>query len=295
VSEEQQAAPVLVPAPAPRVALSTASVYPESTARAFELASLLGYDAIEVMVGIDPMSQHLDAVQQLSAEHRVPVLAIHAPCLLITQRVWGTEPWAKLRRSAEMAAALGAETVVVHPPFRWQREYAKGFVEGIAALEAETGTAFAVENMFPWRASRRELQAYHPGWNPVEQDYRNVTVDLSHSSTSGSDPLEMAVALGPRLRHVHMTDGSGSAKDEHLVPGRGNQPCAEFLRHLVAEGFTGSIVIEINTRRCNSRLAREADLAESLAFTRLHLAARVPGFVVSPTGEAERVRRAPRR
>ena len=114
------------------IALSTASVYPESTASGFELAARLGYDAVEVMVGIDPISQEIDAVRHLSDYHEIPVCAVHAPCLLITQRVWGTEPWGKLERSAEMAAAVGADVVVVHPPFRWQRDYARGFVEGIA-------------------------------------------------------------------------------------------------------------------------------------------------------------------
>ncbi|MEJ7628048.1 MAG: sugar phosphate isomerase/epimerase [Nocardioidaceae bacterium] len=258
--------------PAARVALSSASVYPESTACAFELAAALGYDAVEVMVGLDPVSQDVAAVRHLVDLHQVPVCAIHAPCLLITQRVWGPEPWGKLQRSAEAALALGARIVVVHPPFRWQREYVRGFVEGIAKLEAETGVAFAVENMYPWRASRRELQVYQPGWNPVEQDYAHTTLDLSHSSTSGSDPVQMALDLGDRLHHVHMTDGSGSAKDEHLVPGRGNQPCGELLELLAANGFEGNVVVEINTRRAANLHARQADLVESLAFTRLHLA-----------------------
>ncbi|MDP9319297.1 MAG: sugar phosphate isomerase/epimerase [Actinomycetota bacterium] len=265
------AGPVRVPAA--RVALSSASVYPESTTSAFEFATALGYDAVEVMVGLDPVGQDIAAVQQLVDHHQVPVCAIHAPCLLIMQRVWGTEPWGKLQRSAEMALQLGAGTVVVHPPFRWQREYVRGFVEGIAKLEADTGVAFAVENMYPWRASRRELQVYLPGWNPVEQEYAHATLDLSHTSTSGSDPVQMALDLGERLHHVHMTDGSGSAKDEHLVPGRGNQPCGALLELLAAQGFDGSVVLEINTRRAANREARQADLAESLAFTRLHLAA----------------------
>ncbi len=275
-----------------RVGLSSASVYPESTATAFELAKNLGYDAVEVMVGLDPVSQDVDAVQHLSNYYEVPVCAVHAPCLLITQRVWGSEPWEKLRRSADMAGQLGAGVVVVHPPFRWQRDYARDFVEGIADLERKTGVAFAVENMYPWRASRRELQVYVPSWNPVGHGYSNVTLDLSHSSTAGADPLQMTDELGARLRHVHMTDGSGSAKDEHLVPGRGNQPCAELLRRLSDKRFTGDVVIEINTRRAATRSARQADLVESLAFTRLHLSASDSVFVVSASGEAERVRTA---
>ena len=219
------------------VALSTASVYPESTATGFELAARLGYDAVEVMVGIDPVSQEVDAVRHLSDYHEIPVCAVHAPCLLITQRVWGTEPWGKLERSAEMAHEVGADVVVVHPPFRWQRDYARGFVEGIAELERRPASRSRWRTCTPGARPAGEMQVYVPGWNPAEHDYANATIDLSHSATSRSDPVEMARALGDRLRHIHMTDGTGSAKDEHLVPGRGSQPCAELLEHLAGSGL----------------------------------------------------------
>jgi sugar phosphate isomerase/epimerase len=259
----------------PLFALSTASVYPESVAHGFEYAARLGYDAVEVMVSIDSISQDPAKVRRLRDYHEIPVCAVHAPCLLITQRVWGTDHWVKLERSAEMAHELDADVVVVHPPFRWQKEYAAGFVEGIADLERRTGIAFAVENMYPWRAtSRREMDVYSPHWDPSQENYANTTIDLSHAATANSDPVAMAARLGDRLRHIHMTDGSGSAKDEHLVPGRGNQPCGEFLERLAATGFDGHIVMEINTRKSGSREAREADLLEALAFSRLHFAAR---------------------
>jgi sugar phosphate isomerase/epimerase len=259
------------------VALSTASVYPESSAHAFAYAARLGYDAVEVMVGIDALSQQTSAVKQLSDHHDLPVCAIHSPCLLFTQRVWGSDPWGKLERSAEMASAVGADVVVVHPPFRWQREYAAGFVDGIAALEESTGIAFAVENMYPWRASaRRGVEMYLPGWDPSEQSYANTTIDLSHAAIAQSSPVEMAQRLGDRLRHIHLTDGSGSAKDEHLVPGRGTMDASGFLTHVSDTGFAGHIVVEINTRRCDTRAEREDDLRESLHFARAHFAVRSP-------------------
>jgi sugar phosphate isomerase/epimerase len=261
----------------PRIGLSTVSVYPESSAHAFSYASSLGYDTVEVMVGIDALSQQTAAVQQLSEHHAMPVSAIHAPCLLFTQRVWGTEPWGKLERSAEMAQAVGAEVVVVHPPFRWQKDYARDFVNGIAAIEASTGIAFAVENMYPWRAtSRRGVEMYLPGWDPSEEDYANTTIDLSHAAIAASDPVAMAKRLGERLRHIHLTDGTGSAKDEHLVPGRGAMDAAGFLRHLAGTGFAGEVVLEINTRKCSTRDERVADLRESLDFAREHLAVTTP-------------------
>src|SRR5919112_5447255 len=103
----------VVAVPAAQVALSTASVYPESTANAFEIAARLGYDGVEVMVWTDPVSQDVNALRRLSDYHQVPILALHAPCLVITQRVWGTDPWAKLVRARDAAEECGAQTVVV--------------------------------------------------------------------------------------------------------------------------------------------------------------------------------------
>lgn len=260
--------------PAAKVALSTASVYPESTAAAFEMAARLGYDGVEVMVWTDAISQDVDALRRLSDYHQMPILAVHSPCLLITQWVWGTDPWQKLVSAKNAAETLGAEVIVVHPPFRWQRDYARAFVGGIAAMRQETAVQFAVENMFPWKARNREVQAYLPGWNPVVDDYEHLTLDLSHTAVSGTDAILMAEQMADRLAHVHMADGSGASKDEHLVPGRGTQPCAELLERLAAAQFSGTVVLEINTRRVANRKEREADLVQALAFTRLHLAAR---------------------
>ena len=265
----------LIKVPAAKVGLSTSSVYPETTSSAFELARRLGYDGVELMVGIDPVSADIDAVEKLRDYHGVPVLSIHSPSLLITQRVWGTDPWDKLVRSAEAARRLDAEVVVVHPPFRWQRDYARGFVDGVRRLAEETGIVFAVENMYPWRTPAGELKAYMPGWDPTELDYADLTLDFSHASTSNQQSFDLVRSWGSRLRHVHLTDGTGSIKDEHLVPGRGDQQAGLVLQYLAERDFGGHIVLEVNCRKSGSRAQREADLAESLAFARLHLAAPV--------------------
>jgi sugar phosphate isomerase/epimerase len=255
------------------VALSTASVFPERTADAFEAAARLGYDGIEVMVTMDPVSQDLDVLRRLSDYHGVPVLAVHAPCLLITQRVWGREPWGKLDRAREVAEKLGSKVVVVHPPFRWQRDYAREFEAGLTRMGEETDVVFAVENLYPLRARGAEVTTYAPDWNPAELDTPHATLDLSHTAVSGSDALAMADQLGSRLAHVHMADGTAAGlPDEHLVPGHGSQPCADLLLSLGSRGYTGMVVLEVNTRRALTSDERRADLAESLAFTRHHLA-----------------------
>lgn len=257
--------------PAAHVVLSTASCYPEPCAAAFDLADRLGYDGVEVMVWTEPGTQEAGVLRALADLHEVPVVSVHAPTLLLTQRVWGPDPWHKVDRSIELAQDLGAGTVVLHPPFRWQRDYAAEFVEGVREREERTGIRLAVENMFPWRAGGREMQAYLPHWNPVGVDYRHVTLDLSHTATSGSDALALADDLGDRLAHLHLADGLGSSKDEHLVPGHGAQPCGPMLERLARQGFSGAVVVEVTTRRLDPD-QRELALAEALAFARLHLA-----------------------
>src|SRR5215472_607887 len=206
----------------PLVALSTASVFPDRVADAFEIAARLGYDGLEVMVSADAVSQD----------------------------------------------------VVVHPPFRWQRDYARDFSAGLARMTEESDIVFAVENMYPLRAGGAEVAAYAPHWNPLLMDSPHVTLDLSHTATSGSDAFAMAEQLGDRLAHVHMADGTGVPnRDEHLVPGRGTQPCAPLLEKLAADGYPGMVVLEVNTRRATTREARIGDLTEALDFTRRHLAA----------------------
>ena len=274
------------------VALSTASVFPDRTPDAFEAAARLGYDGVEVLVSADAVSQDVDVLRRLVDYHGLPVLAIHAPNLLITQRVWGREPWGKLVRAKQVAEELGARVVVVHPPFRWQREYAKDFGAGLARMEEETDVVFAVENMYPLRAGGAEVAPYAPHWNPVPLDYPHVTLDLSHTAVSGSDALAMEEELGGRLAHVHMADGTGIPyRDEHLIPGHGTQPCAALLRKLASDRYTGTVVLEVNTRRATTREARQADLAESLEFTRKHLAQANPAQAGAAQGSASSGRR----
>jgi sugar phosphate isomerase/epimerase len=256
------------------VLLSTSSVFPEPTAAAFEVAAKLGYDGVEVMVWTDAVSQDAGALRGLSAHYRMPVRAVHAPCLLVTQRVWSPDPGVRLGRAVELAEALGAGTVVVHPPFTWQREYARGFAGRLELLAGQhPRVTVAVENMYPVRMAGRELVPYTPGWDPTRAGYPAYTLDLSHCAAARVDALAMADAMADRLSHVHLGDGTSRGRDEHLVPGRGDQPCAALLGSLPRRGFTGSVAVEVATRGAASRADREADLAEALAFARAHLSA----------------------
>lgn len=277
--------------PAIKVGLSTASVYPLRIESAFQCAAELGYDGVELMVWSEPVSQDVGAVAALSRRYDLPVLSVHAPCLLISQRVWGSDPIAKLNRSVQAAERLGATTVVVHPPFRWQRRYAEGFSDQVAELEQRSDVLVAVENMFPFRADRffgsgqpsiermrrrgghpgAGVSAFAPSYDPLDGGHAHYTLDLSHTATAGTDALEMAGRMGDGLVHLHLCDGNGAATDEHLVPGRGTQPTVEVCEMLAGGGFTGQVVLEVTTSGARTKAERDELLIESLQFARTHL------------------------
>jgi len=225
------------------------------------------------MVTNDPSTQDADVLLALSRASGLPILSIHAPVLLATQLVWGIDPARKLEKSAELARAVGATTVVVHPPFRWQAAYSRRFERLVAELAERFGLEVAVENMFSWSVRGTNVRAYSPSPYPTELAVESMTLDFSHAALAGRDGLEFAHAMGPRLRHIHLCDGlGGTIFDEHLIPGHGSQPVAEVLTLLRTSGWSGSVVAEVSTRSARTTDARLAILGETLAFARAALA-----------------------
>lgn len=274
--------------------MSTTSVQPLRLDDAFRLAARAGFDGIEVMITRDRDTQSAAAIRASSERHGLPVISVHAPVLLFSSHVFGRDPRGKLERSVALAAELDAQTVVVHPPFRWQKRFTVEFEATIRRLSSESGLALAVENMFPLQVRGRTRNAFAPHWNPGEFDVDAMTLDFSHAAMSGVPATDFVTQWGSRLRHVHLCDGGvgrdegfGAATDrpydpataplplfdEHLVPGRGSQPVAEVLRSLAAGGFEGGVIAEINSRACGRDDALRLEwLRETLDFAREHLA-----------------------
>jgi sugar phosphate isomerase/epimerase len=256
-----------------RVGMSTSCVFPSPLEEAFRLASIAGFDGIEIMVTNDKKTQDAATLRSLSRSYRMPILSIHAPVLLATQFVWGVRPRVKLDRSAALARDVGATTVVVHPPFLFQAAYSRVFEKTVESVGESFGVEVAVENMFTWTIGGRDVRAYSPSPYPTDLNVSAMTLDFSHAAIARRDSLEFALAMGPRLRHVHLCDGLGvTLFDEHLVPGHGSQPVAEVLAYLAKSDWEGSIVAEVHTHRARTTDARVAILTETLDFARTALA-----------------------
>jgi sugar phosphate isomerase/epimerase len=236
--------------PGPHLACSTGPVYARPLREAFEQISAAGFRGVEVMVTRDPDTRDPRRLRELSDEHDLAIRAIHAPFLLMARRVWGTDPIAKIDRSIELAEQTGTPLVVAHPPYRWQAAYRRWVDERLPQLAERAGVRVAVENMFPIGVRGLPRVTLHAR-QTVEDLTRfpYVVLDTSHAAVAGLDLVDAFERLRDRLVHIHLSNNAGRGWDSHLPVDRGILDIRGFLDHLAAEGFVGTITLELDLRR----------------------------------------------
>ena len=254
-------------APRPRLIFSTAPFFRQPLRDAFRHIAEAGFEAVEVMVTQDPSTQEPHLLNELAREFGLRIDAIHAPFLLITRRVFGTDPVTKIHRSVHVAEETGAPLVVVHPPYRWQVRYRRWAENDLAEFSARTGVTVAVENMFPVKLPGDRGVTFHASQEFEDLDaYPYLVLDTSHAAVAGIDIREAYGRYRDKLQHVHLSNNAGKGWDSHLpVYQDGVLPLAEFLEDLVAGGFAGGVSIELDLR---PYMRDEAALQEVLVRNR---------------------------
>jgi sugar phosphate isomerase/epimerase len=278
------------------IALSTGSLYVYGTARVFELAAQAGYDGIEVLVDQRPATRDPAYLRRLSAEHGMPIVALHNPFARDVPG-WPDDQLGRLERTLALAQELGVETVVTHLPYRlaglvvswygalsgrfllplpwYQRDsyYRALATDRLVEMGASSGVRIAVENMPQRRIFGLSMPLYW--FNDPQQMARfpHVTLDTTHVGTWGWDLLGVYEALSQRLVHVHLSNYNGK---EHRAPTDGHLPLAALLQRLAEDGYTGAISVEScpeGMQAEDAELCRAA-LAETLAFCRQYVKGR---------------------
>jgi len=234
----------------PRLLFSTAPFFRQPVREAFRHIAGAGFDAVEVMVTQDPGTQQAHLMTEAAEEFGVRVEAIHAPFLLITRRVFGTDPVTKIYRSVQLAEEVGAPLVVVHPPYRWQVRYRRWIENDLAEFSARTGVTVAVENMFPVKLPGDRGLTFHSSQELADLDtYPYLVLDTSHAAVAGIDIREAYRRYRDKLQHIHLSNNAGKGWDSHLpVYEDGVLPLRELLDDLVADRFAGSVSIELDLR-----------------------------------------------
>lgn len=274
-----------------RLIFSTGSLYPMDVSTCFELAAEAGLDGIEVLCDDRWSTRDPAGLARLSERHGLPVLAVHTP---FSERLHGwpgvSDKVEVIRRALALAEALEAEVLVVHLPhtagrlvvqahgvslaFPWFSAFrgVRVWMEngGLADAQQATAVRIAVENMPAARWGVRANPVWRntiAGWSSVHD---HLTLDTTHWATFKIDPLEAYRAANGRVRHVHLSNFDGR---EHRLPHKGKLDLGAFLRALAADGFAGTVCLELHPealRFTNERSLRR-NLSRSVAFCRKHL------------------------
>ena len=200
------------------------------------------------MVTKEPATQDGHLLADLAADYGLRVEAIHAPFLLITRRVFGADPIQKIYRTVHLAEEVGASLVVVHPPFRWQREYRRWLEERLPDFSARTGVSIAVENMFPLRLRGEGGVRFHADQELERYErFEHVVLDTSHAAVSGLDLIDSARQLRA-CAHLHLSNNAGKGWDSHLPVDEGVLPLRELLDEVAARGYPGTVSLELDVR-----------------------------------------------
>jgi sugar phosphate isomerase/epimerase len=259
--------------PVPPVLAATGPFFMFSLEETFELIGEAGFDGAELMIMQDKVSQDPLRLGALAARYGVPVPAVHGPFLVATWLVYGTDPKGKLERCVRFAETAKVSTVVIHPPYRWQTQYADWLDEAIPRIREETGVTVAVENMFAVNVNGRSLR-FFSGTTPSELGrWPYLVLDTSHLAVAGGDLLAAWDELADRVVHLHVSNNDGRGRDTHGLLERGVLPVPEFLQEVGAAGFAGAVTLELDVRTwADDRPALLEVLRENLEIARTQLA-----------------------
>lgn len=202
------------------------------------------------MVTADPATRDPDRLTEAAAEAGLVIGALHAPFLLVTRRVWGTDPVGKIERAVEVASAASIPLVVIHPPYRWQVRARAWIREHLRERTQGSGVTVAVENMFPIRLPFDRGARFHGDEGLGDPDhFPDLVLDTSHAAVAGLDIRTVWESERRRIRHVHLSNNSGKGWDSHLpVDREGVLPIDEFLGDLVRDRYTGAVTLEFDLR-----------------------------------------------
>ena len=264
----------------PNVLFSTAPYFLRTVREAFEVAADSGFDAVEVMVTRDRDTQDPDRLLELAEGFGLRIEAIHAPFLIVSKWVWGTNPVGKIQKAAALAEAVGATVVIAHPPYRWQAGYRAWLRAGeLSRLQADyPTTTITMENMFPvgmdLHTACREEQL---------ERFGAVTLDTSHAGVAGLDIVAVPERFGSRLRHVHLSNNTGRGRDSHARLQEGVLPIPAFLEQLTEHRFDGSISLELDLRPwMNDAAAVREVLASQRRYVQERVRVPAPLAVLAP-------------
>jgi len=243
-----------------RISFSTGSLYGMPLRGVFGLAAAAGFEGVELVVAPEVLGRRPRELRALAGDHGLAVPVVHPPLMPIPG--W-RERRGGLPRFVELARALGAPCVVVHPPrgcTGLDDERARRFRRSLENARRAAGgeVTLAVENL-----SRKRPRDDRNPFNHLptlarfaEEERLGMTMDTSHAASFGHDLLEIYPHFGSRLLNLHLSDyrpGSVLVDNrllynhfvQHQIPGTGVLPLAALLARLREDRYDDVTYVQL--------------------------------------------------
>lgn len=252
--------------------VSTACLYPMETERALETLLRLGYRRFEVFLNaMEELSPpFLRGLGERARAYGASFVSVHPfTSAAESTLLFGDYPrrtregFDFYRRYLAAAAQLGARWVVIHgQPQGHGKLPDEGYWQRFGELYRigyEEGAFPAQENV---RQHRGAAPAFIAGMRQYLGEDCAFVLDVKQCRMAGVEIGDMARAMGPRLLHVHLSDGAPGRPC--LLPGAGEMELTPFRRLLEGLGFGGVVVTEVY----RDSFSQVEELANSLSYTK---------------------------
>lgn len=236
-----------------RVGLSLASFYPLEPEKAVPVAKSLDFSIAELFINTnyELSKPYLEMFKSQAMQNNLEIYSVHPFTSALENYLFFSVYPRRVKDAIEFysryldaAKFLGAKLINMHGDRTKGLDGLDNYIDCIAPLielADKKGIYIAQENVF-----------YNSINNP-EFVYRlrqrlgkgavKFTLDIKQGNKGGSDPLEIARAMGDDIVNVHINDYDS----EHLclLPGTGCFDYAKLKDILLSSGYNGPLLIEV--------------------------------------------------
>lgn len=191
----------------------------------------------------------IDQIRSWLNEYNLQVLDLHASAgqekrwssTVEFERLAGVE---LVRNRIEMAAALGADVIVMHPGTpRAGNENAfwkslRASLDALRPVALSHGVRIAVENG-DWPVIERILSDY-------PENYVGLCYDSGHANI-GFGSIDLLESVKSRLLCLHLHDNDGTG-DQHKLPFTGTVDWAKLTRVIASSAYSKCVSLEVSMR-----------------------------------------------
>ncbi len=235
-----------------KIGISTSCLYPMYTEKAFEAIASHRIELTEIFFNanceLEP--SFINELCKIKDKYGITVSSIH-PTMSLAESFMlfsnydrrFTEGLDWFKRYGEIAAALGAEYVIMHggKPNGTMDDY--GYFDKFAVVSdavRQNGATLLQENVVHFRAGNLETLK---NMSDYLGDNVGFCLDVKQSLRGGYSPYDVLKLLGSKIKHLHLSDSNG--ENDCMLPLTGNFDFKRFLNTAVDLGYMGNAVIEL--------------------------------------------------